>query len=300
MELNYYNEKIEKILSENKSKLIEAFVMYYGEEYRNLITNKINDITFCWGITDYFKKVMGTYNKSNNNYSQEVLEELDSIKNISLLDDFVCFSNKKFLKYEGVLKEVFNKNSNVTASFLTFIDKDELVKLIYFDMFYSTNSDIIHEINHLVTTTPLSVLEKDEGNMIVQKVGLSSFGCEKVFFEELINERTAIDINSNFNKLGGKLSALDTISFNKKNYYSKFLPLIEKFYIKYKDILKRVRITNNLNELYRYIDKEKYLKYIELINKIVAITKGNELEEKYIIMCDLFVNSLDVSQNKKL
>ena len=45
-----YNDYLKDRLENSKSSLIEAFVMYYGEKYREYIKSSIDNISYCWGI----------------------------------------------------------------------------------------------------------------------------------------------------------------------------------------------------------------------------------------------------------
>lgn len=45
----YYKNRIEN----NKEKLIDAFTMYYGEEHRDIINERLNNINFYWFVGNY-------------------------------------------------------------------------------------------------------------------------------------------------------------------------------------------------------------------------------------------------------
>lgn len=45
-----YDEIVEQTLARNKSILIESFVEYYGEEYREIIERRYNEIVFVYYI----------------------------------------------------------------------------------------------------------------------------------------------------------------------------------------------------------------------------------------------------------
>ena len=45
-----YDNSIKETLNSNKDILIESFVEYYGEEYRNKIEKRYNEITFVYYV----------------------------------------------------------------------------------------------------------------------------------------------------------------------------------------------------------------------------------------------------------
>lgn len=293
--INYYNNKINKMLNDNKSKLIEAFVIYYGEEYRDFITNKFNEMNFCWGISNFFKKsFQERYKKIIESKPLQLLNQFERIKSLCEFEDnnLLGFSNDNINKYSNLIKNVINSNSKITAYNGTFLYKEEIVKFIYFDMFLSSDQEIIHEINHYITNNVLATLSIYDKNFLVSTSGVSSFGNEKVLFEELLNEISSMDIVKIFKSLGGNLTWNKELVFTVSNKYKKFLPLVESFYTKYKDILKEVRMSENTNLLYKYVDKDIYLKYIKFIDECDKIYKGVEIPKEHITLCDSLCNAM--------
>lgn len=301
--IDYYNNEFMTILNNNKNKLIEAFTIYYGEEYREFISESINKIVFCWGVTDYFKHIFKKgYNSINKDtYGEDTIKYLDDVKKICELDYSRIFgiNNIDYSKYVDYVDISLKNNPKLLAGNFSFLDNENIIKIIYFDMFCSSDKDIIHEINHYLTTRVLGTLNIDNKNILVQKVGLSEYGNEKVFFEELINERSSIDIFNIFKSLDGYLTLNKKISFNNPNKYEKFLPLIESFYSKYNEIVKEVRISEDSNKLFNYIDKEVYEEFVKFIDYIFENNKDKPLLEQYIKFCDLYLNKMD-KKNKNL
>lgn len=299
--IKFYNNKINNMLNDNKSKLIEAFVIYYGEEYRSFITDKFNEMKFCWGISDFFKKTFNErYKKIVESKPLQLLNQFERLKSLCNIDynNILGYSDDVLKEYHELIEKVIKTNSKITAYNGTFLYNEEIVKFIYFDMFLSGDEEIIHEINHYITNNIMATLNVDDKNYLVSTSGVSSFGNEKVLFEELLNERSSMDIVKIFKSLGGNLTWNKELRFKSSNKYKRFLPLIESFYIKYKDILKEVRISENTNLLYNYVDKDIYLKYIKFIDECAKIYKGVEIPKEHIALCESLCNAMDRNVKK--
>lgn len=289
------------MLNDNKSKLIEAFVIYYGEDYRDYITEKFNNMCFCWGISDFFNKsFQDRYKKIIESKPLYLLDEFKRVKSLCELDDssVLGFSNDNIIKYSNLIKYIIKSNNKITAYNGTFLYKEEIVKFIYFDMFLSSDEEIIHEINHYIINNVLATLTMDNKNFLISTNGVSSFGNEKVLFEELLNEKSSMEIVKIFKSLGGNLTWNKELIFKSSNKYKKFLPLVESFYTKYKDILKDVRISEDTNILYKYVDKDIYLKYIKFIDECAKIYKGVEIPKEHITLCESLCNAMDRNVKK--
>ena len=48
-----YTEKITNRIEKYKDLILESFIEFYGEDYRNIITTRFNDITFLYYINDF-------------------------------------------------------------------------------------------------------------------------------------------------------------------------------------------------------------------------------------------------------
>ena len=115
---NYYNNKINKMLNDNKNKLIEAFVIYYGEEYRDFIIDKIKNMSFCWGITEFFKKsFQERYKKIIESKPLQLLNHFERIKSLCELDNSIIlgYNSDNINKYSNIIEQVINFNNKITA-----------------------------------------------------------------------------------------------------------------------------------------------------------------------------------------
>jgi len=86
---------------------------------------------------------------------------------------------------------------------------------------------------------------------------------------------STLEITKIFNNLGGNVLDDKNYKIPLVGLYEKALPLVMPFYNKYKDIIKKARITENSNILYKYIDKNKYLEFKTFINDVI-----NKIEDR--------------------
>ena len=92
---------------------------------------------------------------------------------------------------------------------------------------------------------------------------------KELIFEEVLNERSALDITEIFHQLGGSIyDDANSFDIKMKAFYRDLIPLIEPFYQQYKEIIKEARITSNANILYKYINKDVFNELKDLIGKI--------------------------------
>lgn len=436
----------------NKDKIIEAFVIYYGEEYRKLITNKYNETFFCWYISDFISHIYNDYICKNIledriKYTKEILKRLgynvDEIeckakkgtidkkgekviinsgsiqsvidKNGNQLDNILknlfgknrvfdfkysennlynFFSlNKK--KQEKFIKKVFknqeknesiekiknaieymnsikekqdyekkyidfylfdmyinnrkekqNKNStllrkiskdssssikynnhinrvigstnnyifsqdykNILSSIERHIDKNPFEKtisqnqrVIVFPILYMNDCNIIHEINHSITSSALVIKEDNNIRTLITKTGIDITGKKYRLLEELINDRSSIDITEIFHSLGGTIFDKDEYNIPIINLYEKISPSIESFYQKYKEPLKKCRITENKSLIFKYIDQDIFIEFNNHIKNIVKKidSKGKASNIKFITEEQIeYANKLVDKMDKK-
>ena len=138
---------------------------------------------------------------------------------------------------------------------------------------------LIHELNHVLTTEIPILLENDNKSGYIEKLGIEAINCidkivhtaneKELIFEEVLNERSALDITEIFHQLGGSIyDDANSFDIKMKAFYRDLIPLIEPFYQQYKEIIKEARITSNANILYKYINKDVFNELKDLIGKI--------------------------------
>ena len=167
-----------------------------------------------------------------------------------------------------------------------------------FTSLFLNDQTLIHEINHAVTGCILEATEK--GN--ISKNGLSIADLTTNInvsdaLEEIINDRSAQEIHEIFYGMGGKISGDNIVSTS--TVYTKLFPLIENFYQKYKELLKKARIGENKDILFNQIDKDKYIEFEKLINSALNDAMYHDyLSDSYIKKAEDLLNQMDTNNKK--
>lgn len=296
---NTYNEKeqnldnILKYLFDNnrlltsdfpQSNLYNFFSLEKKEQHKfaNIVFSK-NELT----NEDLYKI------KSAIKYIELIKEDIFNIEKIKekiiMFSEFSEYAHKKLhnkMKIIG-LKNEFNLNDevmkNLKKNFLNVEDVSfvstigDQYFLVAFPILISSDYDLIHEINHAITSSLLAIFKENKEEYYLFKLGLFLENENDITFEEIINEKSSIEITKIFQNLGGKI--FDNQFFNyEKSAYKSSLPLINRFYQENKEDLKEARISENRNLLYRNIDKQLYQEYEKFVIQVTSRLKENENE----------------------
>jgi len=275
-----YNKLIKDTLNKNKQIIIDSLIEYYGEEYRNIIVERYDRITFVYYINwELVKKVVDEFlsksSKPNeyvsfNNFRKYYNKEESYFKKITqngLPNNFVGSTNNDIFHNYYLKESVIGQFNYSGASCLGYEFENCCNQIICFPILVIDELTIIHEINHAITEDILikEVDEKKYSGTLVFKSGLSIDENERMF-NELINEKTSQEIFRIFKEKGGDFTLFCTdIPFvypHRNNLY-----LIDELYDKLKNYIKIAEISNNKNYLIERIGKDNYKKYVELVNK---------------------------------
>lgn len=279
-----YTNTLNKRFSDNKEKLIEAFIEYYGEEYRDRIKSIYDNTTIVYYVGQNIMNLINSYNLfafELTPHQKELFEIEKKLSNHTLTDE-----DKSEIRYIGSNKtDVFSDQElpAITSVIMNSTNSNNPLKLlwtfngrtnrfIFLPSYIWTDSSIIHEMNHHMTSDELLLIESDSGNSHVSISGLNIDGYdssnEERIIEELINDMSAIEITEIFHKKGGTYveeninKAIPIESDYNKNFY-----LVEKFYTHFKDVIKKARITGSKNLLLETCGKENYYQLVNLVNK---------------------------------
>lgn len=298
-----YTYELNKRFEENKEKLIESFIEYYGKEFEDRIryiysntdivyyvgqniTGLINSYNiFEYELTDQEKKIL-EMERCLSESSSLTDEEKDQIRYLGS-NKTNNFSDEEL---EQVTNTVINASKTNTAKKLLWTYRGRTNRFIFLPAYIWADSSMIHEMNHNITSDALVTLESDNAERDISISGLNIDGAEdsenERIIEELINEKSAIEITEIFHSKGGTYiedSARKNIigeSSYRKSFY-----LIDKFYNKFKDEIKKARISGSKNLLLETCGKENYYKLVSLINKYYntepTTEKINEIDEVY-------------------
>lgn len=272
-----YEKLYNKTIEDNKEILIESFVEYYGEKHRDEIVSRFNEITFVyfinWEVFSDILKIVSIVKASvKKEYAIKFKDFKDFLKykkktNNTFKDYFIGSSNMKIIKEEiidgypvkKILGEIFNKgNPNYNNVLL----KNQFCRLICLPILIVSEKDIIHEINHAITS--YSIMINQTKMEFIDKSGLQVFDKD-INIGELINERASLEIYEIFKRRGGNLSEINLTTL--ENYYTRNLYLIDEFYNKFKEIIKESLITLNKNNLVQRVGKENYEELVNIVNK---------------------------------
>lgn len=243
MNLNDKYLEVNSRFNKDKKYIIQAFINYYGEQYTGYIYDVFNNLRIVW------------------------FDEREYVEGSDVRDYIVSSLSDK------EIEEALNKRkSNIFAQSGYIDELDLLVLPLSYDL-----THIIHEINHKVSSHLISIepylqisgLEYDEGTNINVKV-------HDEFFNELINQKITLDILEELNNLGYKIHY-------SSSWQERLFPLINGFYDIFKDLIKEVYITGNLNEFIKKLGEENYVRFTQIIFLKVfrlrnRIRKGEEVK----------------------
>lgn len=292
--MGYFDKYYDSFINNNLDKLATAFTKYFGNQYENVIKNKIESIIFIW----YKHYLFDEFYKLNKDKVK-----VDNIYLISLYDsNEIIGSTKNIDKYKNIFDKLLCDNKDILGTNINIYKNNSISSFVLFPIIMCNDKNLIHEVEHSIVYNVLF----DKNNNTTFKSGLFLGKIEEKVIEELINERSAIDICDIFHNIGGNI--LDNnMTIKLYNTYNNYLPLIENFYIKYLDILKRVRISNNYSLLFNYINKDIYEEYIKFVYEIYSDMEKKlcnneecELDVKYVLKANEYVDMMELGNNKQL
>lgn len=235
--------KVTSRFDEDKKYIVQAFINFYGEKNTDYIRNVLENLRIIW------------------------FDEREYVEGSDVRDYIVSSLSDK------EIEEALNKRKSNIFVQSGYIDElDLLVLPLSYDL-----SHVIHEINHKVSSHLISIepylqisgLEYDEGTNINVKV-------HDEFFNELINQKITLDILEELNNLGYMVD-------RSSSWQERLFPLINNFYDVFKDLIKEVYITGNLNEFIKKLGEEEYINFTQkLFLKVFRlrnrIRKGEEVK----------------------
>lgn len=296
-----YNINFFELLNANIEILIEAFINYYGKEYRNIISEKIKKTYFFTFISKSIIDLMITgFNKFNSKEKELHKDFITIIKHYKNKKNFSIFfeNNVKLTgKFKNQVIQTINENDDACAFQLSNIDlNDEPIYTIFLGLGVNDQT-IIHELNHVITNSILAYTKISEIE-VIEKIGITNSldMARGEALEEIINEKTAYIITDIFHKFGGNISNFNLYSIDA---YSQLFPLIDRFYYKYYDLLKIARITDNQNILFSKIDKNEFEKYQQFItDELNYVTRNHRISYNAISKANQLISKFDKIETK--
>ena len=205
--------------------IIQAFVNFYGEEYKDYIVTTLKDLKIIW------------YDDVEKQEGKNIKEQIVSSLPEKQVDEYLSKMNKICFSQSAYIDEI-----------------DVLVLPLSYDI-----THIIHELNHKMSSNILSLepLEIISGLCISKEKsgGVVSLNSD---LNEAINQKMTLEILDELRNLG--LDICYTPSWQENVF-----PLINLFYDSFRDDLKDIYITGNLNLFINYVGMNNYDEFSQLI-----------------------------------
>lgn len=294
-------KRIEHNFNNSMDKLIDAFVLHYGEDYREIIKERISKIEFIFYCND--KKTKPIFSKinpasKNLNYLntlyldlvQEIREKTKKylfspgIKNtLSLNLNKVVYTSADIQNFN--LEETKRLDENIrnnNTQQCSILKNGNYKQKVYIPLFFSGDKELIHEIAHAIKR---SIIGTADG-FTVDKMGLSTYK-DDVAIDEIITDIDADIIYDKFKKMNASVIGEYFFYENLNSFYENFKTLIMPFYEKFKKTIINAGLTFNKNYLLETIGKDNY---IEL---------NIELEEIYDHISDILNSYINYTDSQK-
>ena len=264
----------------------EELIKYYGEEYRDIITHRLNNTNFVFYVKET-EKLVGTleeifnkesldedykiikkqhkkvtkYIKKNNELNSEN-EDVEVVKMVNR--KAYDTSNENYNEFdksfrENSLKDIVFKYGCSCYTPIYFEDTQKIEHDIIIPLFKADDEDLIHEMIHAIMSQDLLIINN---NKTYHKTGLAIRRDAEDLLEEWITEIEAKRINKNLKDKGIELIDKFFPKRTSKTSYDIFIPFVQDFYDYFKDILIYSRITLNKNYLLEQIDRNNYYDFM--------------------------------------
>ncbi len=257
---NDLTSTINKKIKDYSSIIIDSFVEFYGKEYRPIIMDRFNNISYLYYITDldifYIAKELPkitneeykniiftipyiTYLLQNKFYKQKVTPHnfyelgLNKIIGASSNDLF----SKNLSQYSIALAL---RDDNENSYEVNIPMNNDIKRIIALPIFAASDKNLFHELNHAICS---QMIFRDKKPII--KCGLEYEDMDKLYIYEIINDKISLEIYDIFkSKCRDKILNFNILSKELTNVYENYHYLIDSFYEHYKEKLKLSSIDN--------------------------------------------------------
>ncbi len=270
MENENWTYYIKRNFNSFKNDVIEEMIKFYGKNYKDIIIQRLDEINFI-----FYGNVKNNIPSKKQNYSGK---------------KEIIFQTKE-IKYPVDIKELID--SDIKSKLISFnarydFKKDELHKYILIPLF-ATDEDIIHEMIHAITYTPLYIDKEKE--LYRGKSGLISTNNDgEILLEETITELEAKKIYKSFKKTNNKIFLNEYNDEISNCYYNNFINLVLKFHKYFFNDITYSRIKLNKNYLINHIEKNLYTNLTDYI--------GYYAEDLYSISKQRYVPLIECTVDK--
>lgn len=245
MEIDNWAYYIKKNFNSFKSDVINEMIKFYGKKYKDTIIQRLEEVDFI-----FYGNIKNGMPSKKQGFSGK---------------KGIIYKTKE-IQYSKDIKELIN--SDIDAKFISFnarydFNKNTINKYILIPLF-ATDEDILHEMIHAITYTPLYVDNEKEIYKGKSGLGVSNDDGE-ILLEESITELEAKILYKSLIKTRNKTFLNEYCNETSNCYYNNFIPLIYKFHKSFFGDITYSRITLNKNSIVNHIGKELYNNLIAYI-----------------------------------
>lgn len=286
---NYLSKELENNFKLNKEKLIESFIEYFGEKYRQIITYKINKMCFICYISD--KEIQNIYKQENVSNSiifnyVNLFKQISNKTNSVLSNQRIIYCSIKSLNNENLsndLMKLFLRQRNNTE--LIYRINNEYLNLIIFSPLVNDNV-IIHEMVHALKDEILLEIYNSNNKIYCGQTGICTYLKDDKLIKspsknlnEVLTQIITDKIEKNFHLKNGNLINNTSLYKNTNSLYSNNNHLLIDFYLLFEEELKEIIINGNINLLVNLCGKNNYQEYLKLFNYYYSEIKRNKRSE---------------------
>lgn len=259
--LKKYMSDFSKKYINDKNIIIESFIEYYGENYRDKIISRINNLNIiCYVPLMFHDSLM----------PKDLLNYLDRVKKLYATNsDVRVLIENLVVDYDCKELLEFCKN-NLGFNYLLQSCSLYELNLTILPIVYNL-SHITHELNHTIINNILA----DEPDVSSNGLEISIRDGNKCIYQDTIfNEILCERVTHDVQKIQ-KSKGLDSeICVSWQYNYFKF---IERFYQTFKEIYKYSVMSGNLNALINSVGEQNYR---DLVNIVTYLRNEEEKQKK--------------------
>jgi len=311
-----YDDILYELFGEARSvniNYLETNLFDFTHNYSTAEKEKLLKRIYKRDITSEDIRMFGYAQKMALNYYYKLNSLINVFKNFSIFNDYAKKQNNNeifdctedFHFYKDSMNETISRmnlqNSATSNRWVQLLidNYDNIYDInvyhyIVFILGLTDDANLIHEINHRIVCFILAI----SNNNTYSKNGISNSG-QYMALEEFLNEKVSLEIAETFEKLGGNIFGINNIF---SCTYRKYFCLIDKFYELLKEPLKKIRMTDNLNLLYKYVDKDIFKQYLIFIQDVYNKRKVNffAISEEEIKYANELVDKMAKKEEKEM
>lgn len=283
---NSYCDKLDLIsnhlcsIYDNKLELIlECIIKFLGEQYRSIVTERFNELTFVIGFTPSSVReyICSKMNMDKANALGGIKPTTD-YKNLLLFYEQVLSKSHSYDDITVIHKYGYLKDSELPFVKRIFSDEENCCSkagkyfFIFHNLFCSFNDEtIIHEIIHGISSDILLLIEcdRDKSTETLCKFGIETFmpGLDKRErnIDELLTQTITKRVMNQLHSKGVSIISNGSVN-NYESGYDIRLYIVEEFFNGYKKEIIEAMVTHNKNRLMYTVGKYNYFDLVDLIN----------------------------------